>query len=139
MLAYTHVLILAALLFVSYAKGDIIANSGNTCNEDTGADVACDGSCHSFANRHSFEVQSPMLNTRGTQSLKIKVHSESAFASTIHKVSTNDLHCVTAFLNADCDTLVAVYQNQGNDNCVNVNTGTNVQSFRCAPDNICES
>ncbi|KAF8192919.1 hypothetical protein BJ912DRAFT_249767 [Pholiota molesta] len=88
-------------------RADIIAFSGTLCDGDAGSDVACDGSCHSFSTRHSFQV-----------------------------VATG-AHCVTAFQNANCDTLVGVFQGQGNSSCVHVNTGTSVQSFICAADNIC--
>lgn len=56
------------------------------------------------------------------------------------QVTATGAHCVTAFLNANCDTLVGVFQNQGNASCAscaNVNTGTGVQSFRCSVDNVC--
>jgi hypothetical protein len=35
---------------------DISAFSGTACDGDVGADVACDGSCHSFSGRHSFKA-----------------------------------------------------------------------------------
>ena len=53
------------------------------------------------------------------------------------QVTATGAHCVTAFLNANCDILVGVFQNQGNASCANVNTGTGVQSFRCSADNVC--
>ncbi|KAF9477197.1 hypothetical protein BDN70DRAFT_767270, partial [Pholiota conissans] len=100
---------LPLLVFVAFATADIIAFSGNLCDGDAGSDVACDGSCHSFSNRHSFQVS---------------------------QLATG-AHCVTAFENANCDTLVGVFQGQGNSSCANVNTGTNVQSFICATDDVC--
>ncbi|KAF9479150.1 hypothetical protein BDN70DRAFT_807527 [Pholiota conissans] len=88
-------------------RADIVAFTGTQCDGNAGSDVACDGSCHSFSTRHSFQV------------------------------GATGSHCVTAYLNANCDTLVGVYQDQGNSACVHVNTGTSVQSFRCASSNTC--
>lgn len=121
-------------LFTRIVLADISAFSGTACDGDVGADVACDGSCHSFSGRHSFEA------SFGGTSIEL-LNFGQPLTDTVNflKVTPSILHCVTTFQNAGCDTLVGVFQSQGNGECVHVNTGTSVQSFRCAPDNICVS
>ncbi|KAJ7124091.1 hypothetical protein C8R43DRAFT_958775 [Mycena crocata] len=85
------------------AAADIIAWSGSSCDGGQGGDVACDGGCIGFQDRHSFRV----------------VESGS--------------HCVSVFEDGNCNHLVGVYLNQGGisgSNCVNVNTGTAIPSSR---------
>ncbi|EJD44453.1 hypothetical protein AURDEDRAFT_166543 [Auricularia subglabra TFB-10046 SS5] len=76
-----------------------IAWSGDACNGAQGADVACDGGCHSFSGRHSF-------------------------------VAGNGNHCVAFFSSSGCNGQRFNFTNQGTS-CTNVNTGTDIQSFRC--------
>ena len=55
---YSKHLTLAGLFhLLAIGRADIIAFSGNTCDGDAGSNVACDGSCHSFSSRHSFQVR----------------------------------------------------------------------------------
>ncbi|KAJ6600802.1 hypothetical protein B0H10DRAFT_1824402, partial [Mycena sp. CBHHK59/15] len=45
--------------------------------------------------------------------------------------------CVSVFEDKSCEERVGTYQNQGGGSCVNVNTGTTVQSFKCFAGNTC--
>ncbi|EIW55363.1 uncharacterized protein TRAVEDRAFT_51486 [Trametes versicolor FP-101664 SS1] len=105
----TSALVLA--LFPQAANAGITAFSGSTCNGAAGLNVPCDGSCHQFDDRHSFRVDGGSGN-----------------------------HCVTAFQDANCPAGARGRQfsftNQ-NGGCQNVNTGTNIRSFICSPNNIC--
>ena len=56
MRSFTFSVVAAALLAVLSVNADLIAWSGNTCDGDQGNNVPCDGSCHQFGGRHSFEV-----------------------------------------------------------------------------------
>ncbi|KAJ7705278.1 hypothetical protein B0H17DRAFT_920093 [Mycena rosella] len=40
-------------------------------------------------------------------------------------------HCLRVFEDTSCTEKVAEYGNQGGGECVNINTGTPVRSFRC--------
>ncbi|EIW52709.1 uncharacterized protein TRAVEDRAFT_53149 [Trametes versicolor FP-101664 SS1] len=91
------------------ARAGLTAFSGDTCNGPVGEDVACDGSCIPFEGRHSFLVDGGSGN-----------------------------HCVSLFVNGSCSGQVFTFQNQ-NGACQNVNTGTDIQSFLCAPSNQCLS
>ncbi|KAJ4472227.1 hypothetical protein J3R30DRAFT_1055860 [Lentinula aciculospora] len=99
----------AVVLFSSLTNvaADIIAWSGNACDGDEGANVACDGSCHSFVNRHSFEVVAS-----GT-------------------------HCVTFFEGDGCTGEPFLFSGEGGSECINVNTGTSIGSFSCSANNVC--
>jgi hypothetical protein len=47
----------AIVLSAIHAKAQTLAAwSGSTCDSAQGLTVPCDGSCHSFVGRHSFEV-----------------------------------------------------------------------------------
>ena len=46
---------------ISPSIADIIGFSGNECDGAEGDDVPCDGSCHSFSGRHSFEASVSMI------------------------------------------------------------------------------
>ncbi|KAJ6600782.1 hypothetical protein B0H10DRAFT_1678356, partial [Mycena sp. CBHHK59/15] len=85
--------------------------SGNTCNAAEGADVACNGAGIGYQGRHSIEV------TRTTV--------------------VSGLHCLSLFEDANCNSEVGIILNQGGGSCVNVNTGTAVNSFRCFSGNTC--
>jgi hypothetical protein len=50
----TYIFIFASLMMMAWA--DIIAWGGDHCDGGEGADVACDGRCNDFSNRHSFSV-----------------------------------------------------------------------------------
>lgn len=54
-LALTVVSMVAYMAVPSAA--DIIAFSGSECDGDEGLNVPCDGSCHQFTGRESFEVR----------------------------------------------------------------------------------
>ncbi|OJT11894.1 hypothetical protein TRAPUB_11540 [Trametes pubescens] len=110
-LAYLASALLSALA-PQMAQAGITAFSGSSCDGDVGLDVPCDGSCHQFDERHSFRVDS------GTGT-----------------------HCVTVFEDPDCprDGMgfhQAFFEGQTGQ-CTNVNIGTNVRSFLCAPDDTC--
>ncbi|KAI0762441.1 hypothetical protein C8Q74DRAFT_1220412 [Fomes fomentarius] len=96
-------------LYVSIVHAGITAFSGSSCDGNVGNNVPCDGSCHAFDDRHSFRVDS------GTGT-----------------------HCVTMFAAAGCPSGQQTFTFTGqNGQCTNVNTGTNVRSFLCAPNNNC--
>ncbi|KAI0822857.1 hypothetical protein BC628DRAFT_1326235 [Trametes gibbosa] len=107
-LAYLAAAVMSALAPQATQAG-ITAFSGSNCDGDVGLNVPCDGSCHKFDERHSFRVDS----------------------------GTGD-HCVTVFVDPGCPT-----DGQGfflphqEGACQNVNTGTNIRSFTCAPDAAC--
>lgn len=52
----TATLFTALYMIANSAAQDFIAWSGTTCDGSEGNNVPCDGSCHSFANQHSFAV-----------------------------------------------------------------------------------
>ncbi|EJD36671.1 hypothetical protein AURDEDRAFT_174269 [Auricularia subglabra TFB-10046 SS5] len=91
--------IVAAVLAAGLPAQAFIAWSGDACDGDQGADVACDGSCFPFGGRHSF-------------------------------VAGDGNHCVALFRDGDCVGQRFNFTNQG-DGCTNVNTGTDIESFRC--------
>ncbi|KJA16938.1 hypothetical protein HYPSUDRAFT_219152 [Hypholoma sublateritium FD-334 SS-4] len=105
-------LALTAVSMVAYmavpSSADIIAFSGGACDGDEGLNVPCDGSCHQFTGRESFEVV------------------------------IGGLHCVTFFEDTGCNSLIATFPNEGNSLCSNVNTGTAVGSFRCSANDSCD-
>lgn len=121
----------ALLYLVAIAHAEITGFSGDTCNGDVGLNVPCDGgSCHMFDNRHSFRV---CVLTRAT-------------APFVSSVGTHDMpqvdagvgnHCVTMFGEPGCSGgIMHTFVNQSAQ-CTHVNTGTNVRSFLCAPNNTC--
>lgn len=60
------------------------------------------------------------------------------FCSTLSsQVLTSDTRCVTVFEDTGCNNPVGDITNGGNGACSNVNTGTNVQSFKCSPNSFC--
>ncbi|KZV83905.1 hypothetical protein EXIGLDRAFT_842590 [Exidia glandulosa HHB12029] len=77
------------------------AFSGSACDGAAGANVACDGSCHAFDNRHSFRAD-----------------------------TSGNAHCVAFFVNGGCGGQRFNFTGQAAQ-CTNVNTGTNIRSFRC--------
>ncbi|KAJ7576644.1 hypothetical protein C8J56DRAFT_799850, partial [Mycena floridula] len=89
-----------------------IAWSGSSCNGAEGGDVPCGRQCVNFQDRHSFSVSRTNVPAGGS-------------------------HCLSVFFNADCTDEVGLYLNNGGGNCIGVNTGTNVQSFKCFPGNAC--
>ncbi|KAJ7263128.1 hypothetical protein B0H12DRAFT_1012467 [Mycena haematopus] len=101
--------IIAAVVFATLTvKGDFVAFSGNDCDGDQGANVACDGSCHSFDGRHSFE-----LFVTGS-------------------------HCVTMFEDDGCVGETFQFGPETQGNCINVNTGTPIGSFICSANSACD-
>ncbi|KAK7014421.1 hypothetical protein R3P38DRAFT_2638782 [Favolaschia claudopus] len=99
--------IAAALVVAGIVHGDIIAWSGDSCNGAEGGNVACDATCIGFEGRHSFEVVS------------------------------GGSHCVTMFVGQNCDGQAFAFGPETAGNCINVNTGTPIQTFRCSPDTSC--
>ncbi|KZV80184.1 hypothetical protein EXIGLDRAFT_817291 [Exidia glandulosa HHB12029] len=77
------------------------AFSGSACDGDAGLDVPCDGSCHSFDNRHSFRAD-----------------------------LSGDAHSVAMFADAGCTGQLFNFITQAAE-CTNVNTGTPIESFLC--------
>lgn len=51
---------------------------------------------------------------------------------------TGGTHCVTYFLDSGCEELVGDAE-LTEDECTNVNTGTNVVSFICGPNDVCDT
>ncbi|EJD39143.1 hypothetical protein AURDEDRAFT_171728 [Auricularia subglabra TFB-10046 SS5] len=94
-------LVLATIVVAVPAQA-FTAWSGDHCNGDKGATVACDGACRSFAGRHSFNAD---YNNRCV----------SLWTST---------NCQGQRFNY---TLSGAAGSQ----CVNVNTGTNILSAAC--------
>ncbi|KAJ6566452.1 hypothetical protein B0H19DRAFT_939977, partial [Mycena capillaripes] len=80
---------------------DFVAFTGNACTGGVGGDVVCDGTCFDFAGRHSFEI-----------------------------TSATDV-CVTLFESASCVGNDFPFGRESHGSCINVNTGTNIQSFSC--------
>ncbi|KAJ4472226.1 hypothetical protein J3R30DRAFT_3685686 [Lentinula aciculospora] len=102
--------VFAAIMLISSSTNvaaDIIAWSGVDCDGDEGANVACDGSCHSFEGRHSFEVVAS-----GT-------------------------HCVTFFEGDGCTGEPFLFSGEGGSECIHVDTGTPIGSFSCSANNVC--
>ncbi|KAI0748357.1 hypothetical protein C8Q80DRAFT_1171452 [Daedaleopsis nitida] len=102
---------LVLALLPQAAHAGITAFSGSNCDVAAGLNVPCDGSCHQFSDRHSFRVDG----------------------------GSGD-HCVSTFEDAGCpagaEGRMFAFTNE-NGGCQNVNTGTNIQSFLCSPNNIC--
>ncbi|KAF9557742.1 hypothetical protein CPC08DRAFT_751791 [Agrocybe pediades] len=88
----------------SVVKCDVIAFSGSFCDLDEGRDVSCNGDCHTFGNRHSLKVTAPAGH------YCLYYYEEDGNCSGVE---------------------VGLDINDGNGQCTNVNTGTNVVSFRC--------
>ncbi|KAF9556597.1 hypothetical protein CPC08DRAFT_641384, partial [Agrocybe pediades] len=74
---------------------------------DAGATVPCDGNCNQFAGRRSVFI-----------------------------VGSAAQHCVTYFEDSACHTLGGLAVVNG-DSCANVNTGTQVNSFKCSSNDVC--
>ncbi|EIW52706.1 uncharacterized protein TRAVEDRAFT_53146 [Trametes versicolor FP-101664 SS1] len=102
---------LVALTLAPYTiqTGFITAFTGAACDGDAGGNVTCDGSCHTFGARHSFRVD-----------------------------PGSGPHCMTLYIDAGCLAHSEGFTLTGQEGgCQNVNTGTDIQSFICAPSNIC--
>ncbi|KAJ7612649.1 hypothetical protein FB45DRAFT_939474 [Roridomyces roridus] len=88
-------------LGLSHASAQsVVAFSGSACDGDEGDTDACNGSCHSFQNRHSFHIVGSAAN-------------------------------VVLFEGTGCTGEGFNFGTEQPGACVNVNTGTNVQSFMC--------
>ncbi|KAJ6470953.1 hypothetical protein C8R45DRAFT_1014967 [Mycena sanguinolenta] len=105
--SFTASLIAAVLFAATVVKGDFVAFSGETCDGDEGNNVPCDGSCHSFDGRHSFEVVAD-----GT-------------------------HCVAMFEDDGCVGQIFEFGVEPEGECINVNTGTPIGSFTCSASSTC--
>ncbi|EJD46849.1 hypothetical protein AURDEDRAFT_163913 [Auricularia subglabra TFB-10046 SS5] len=92
---------LAALLTVPAHA--FIAWSGTACNDAVGDNVACDGSCVPFHDRHSF-----IADTDGSFGV----------------------HCVAFYVDPDCSGQRFNFTEQ-RQQCTAVDTGTDIESFRC--------
>ncbi|KAE9393494.1 hypothetical protein BT96DRAFT_829184, partial [Gymnopus androsaceus JB14] len=93
----------ALYMIANSAAQDFIAWSGTTCDGSEGNNVLCDGSCHSFANRHSFEIAIP----------------DAEF-------------CTTFFEDANCGGESFLFEDNESDGCIHVDTGTSIASFSCS-------
>ncbi|KAJ7232251.1 hypothetical protein C8J57DRAFT_1091326 [Mycena rebaudengoi] len=93
----------AIVLSAIHAKAQTLAAwSGSTCDSAQGLTVPCDGSCHSFVGRHSFEIF-------GTTSALVHF-----------------------FVNPGCiGPTTFVFGPDPPGECINVNTGTAISSFFC--------
>ncbi|EJD48689.1 hypothetical protein AURDEDRAFT_162144 [Auricularia subglabra TFB-10046 SS5] len=95
--------------------------SGDHCNGDKGAKVACDGACHSFAaGRHSFNAD-----------FNVGLQSLAAFRLRMSYSMLN--RCVALWTSTNCQGQRFNYSLSGaaGSQCTNVNTGTNILSFAC--------
>ena len=94
-------------------------------------------------------VKVPMSHAMMAVSIfRTATHSESVYIS-IHKHPLADINpfffkvlvsgtrCISVYEQTSCSEKVGEIHNAGNGACSNVITGTNVQSFRCSPDNTC--
>ncbi|KAJ3817912.1 hypothetical protein EV361DRAFT_813241 [Lentinula raphanica] len=101
--------VFAAIMLISSSKvvADFIAWSGDSCDGSEGLNEPCDNSCGSFDGRHSFEV------------------------------IIGGSHCVTFYEDDGCTGEAFLFEGEGNSECINVNTGTNIGSYRCSADNTC--
>ncbi|KAJ7586996.1 hypothetical protein C8J56DRAFT_787254 [Mycena floridula] len=93
--------VVAAVLVALKVNADIIAWSGDSCNGDEGGNAPCDGSCIPFGGRHSFEVVA------------------------------GGSHCVTLFQGSGCSGEAFNFGRETTGQCINVNTGTDIESFTC--------
>ncbi|KAJ7460072.1 hypothetical protein B0H11DRAFT_166559 [Mycena galericulata] len=98
---FTLSLLSAVVLALEVTAQDFQAFSGNTCNGNAGGMVACDGTCHSFSGRHSFEI----LNSNAA--------------------------LVAFFEGTGCSGESFDFGSEVVGECINVNTGTQIQSFFC--------
>ncbi|KAJ7263127.1 hypothetical protein B0H12DRAFT_1230978 [Mycena haematopus] len=121
MRSFTASIVAAVLLAALTVKGDIIAWSGNSCNGDEGANVACNGACIAFDGRHSFEVRLTRLF--------LQTHNP--------QVVTGGSHCVVMFEDDGCVGETFQFGPETEGNCINVNTGTPIGSFTCSPNSSC--
>ncbi|KAE9384749.1 hypothetical protein BT96DRAFT_841785 [Gymnopus androsaceus JB14] len=90
-------------MIANSAAQDFIAWSGTTCDGSEGNNVPCDGSCHSFANQHSFAIQD------------------------VPEVQ----FCTTFFEDANCGGESFLFEDTELDGCIHVDTGTSIASFSC--------
>ncbi|KAJ7926795.1 hypothetical protein B0H13DRAFT_1599380 [Mycena leptocephala] len=93
--------LVAAVFFALKVTADIIAFNGNACDGTAGGNAPCDGRCVPFAGRHSYEI-----------------------------VSTSG-HTVVLFQNAGCTGEAFNFGFNNPGECINVNTGTDIESFQC--------
>ncbi|KAJ7661967.1 hypothetical protein DFH06DRAFT_1471614 [Mycena polygramma] len=101
MFSLNKAFVLVAALFTAVNAQDFVAFSGNSCDGSPGLDVACDGTCFDFTGRHSFEVTS---------------------GSNV---------CVTMWEGPGCTNELFNFGSEAHGVCINVNTGTPVDSFSC--------
>ncbi|KAJ7453040.1 hypothetical protein B0H11DRAFT_2288463 [Mycena galericulata] len=98
---FTLSLLSAVVLALEVTAQSFLAFNGNDCDGTQGLVVACDGTCFDFTGEHSFEI----LNSEAGD--------------------------VTFFEGADCTGDSFNFGAEQAGECINVNTGTNIQSFIC--------
>ncbi|KAJ7574080.1 hypothetical protein C8J56DRAFT_980593 [Mycena floridula] len=81
----------------------LIAFTGSECDGSAGGNAPCDGGCSSFSGRHSYEITG----------------------------SSNA--CVTLFVDSTCTGQSFSFGPDSPGECINVNTGTDIESFSCVP------
>ncbi|GJJ12996.1 hypothetical protein Clacol_007245 [Clathrus columnatus] len=106
----------AVILSVSIVHGDVIAFSGSTCDGGEGSNVPCQEQCIHASGRHS--ALTPLLRF-------------------IVQVVADGPHCLTFYEDGGCSINVGEVVNPGGASCTNINTGTDVNSFKCSPNGVC--
>ena len=76
-----------AALYAANVQAGITAFSGVACDGSAGLNVPCDGSCHSFEGRHSFQVRKTPLSLRYSAHNAILRRSTLALAPTVSRCS----------------------------------------------------
>ncbi|KAF9062853.1 hypothetical protein BDP27DRAFT_1233022 [Rhodocollybia butyracea] len=104
-----HISAATTLLAVLYmitnsAAQNLVAWSGNACDGDEGDSVPCDGSCHQFGGRHSYEAS----------------------------IVSSGTFCATLFEDTGCTGEAFFFNASPEGECINVNTGTDIESFSCS-------
>ncbi|KAJ7503803.1 hypothetical protein B0H11DRAFT_2272359 [Mycena galericulata] len=98
---FTLSLLAAVVLALEVTAQDFQAFSGNDCDGTPGLVVACDGTCFDFTGEHSFVI------------------------------SNGNAADVVFFEGADCTGESFNFGPEVAGECINVNTGTEIQSFFC--------
>ncbi|KAJ7851043.1 hypothetical protein B0H14DRAFT_2581658 [Mycena olivaceomarginata] len=97
---FTASLVAAAVLSALQVTADFLTFDGDSCTGAEGGDAPCDNSCIDFSNRHSF------------------------------KITSSSGHNLILFENTDCTGVEFNFGFESPGNCINVNTGTPIGSFR---------
>ncbi|KAJ7466721.1 hypothetical protein B0H11DRAFT_1732979 [Mycena galericulata] len=98
---FTFSLLAAVVLALEVNASDFQAFSGSSCDGSAGDVVSCVDACGDFTGRHSFIISD---GTAGD---------------------------VVFFTGAGCTGESFNFGSEGSGECINVNTGTNIQSFVC--------